>query len=358
MFTAINTLARFIVTYYWLFVSSSFSFFFMQVAIYQKHATVIEFSYYALYLVVGGLTRHLLLTKIPATFLLLRDTGAFKEGAIDRLMKSTVHGLERPLGYVLGVLLAAVILFWFYGLDEWKQIHGMDWFWSAVLETGVVMDDVLLAYAGGVAIGIVAVTAWEFHYLGQTRELIMQPFHPDRCAGLASIGQLFFFSSIILIVIALFFGGWLLFGGWFLYGKGSPGFDLSYREFQPWFAGTLIGVGLVSIAVFFLPLLNIHGMMTVEAAEYTKKVLRFAAEIADLEQSLVASASSGKYEELDTRLTQIESLRKAYREYADIPTWPVDFQTRWQFFTAQLALWISVLTLTDKIKSLAGPLMR
>jgi hypothetical protein len=66
MFTAINTLARFIITYYWLFVSSSFSFFFIQAAIYQKHATEIEFSFYALYLAVGGLTRHLLLTKIPA----------------------------------------------------------------------------------------------------------------------------------------------------------------------------------------------------------------------------------------------------------------------------------------------------
>src|SRR5262249_51915506 len=149
MFTAINTLARFIVTYYWLFVLSSFSFFFIQVVIYQKHATVIEFSYYALYLVVGGLTRRLLLTKIPATFLHLRDTGAFKEGAMDRLMKSTVHRVKRPLSDVLGVLLAAVILLWFYGLHEWRQIYGMDWSWSAVLESGVVMNDVLLAYAGG-----------------------------------------------------------------------------------------------------------------------------------------------------------------------------------------------------------------
>jgi hypothetical protein len=221
----------------------------------------------------------------------------------------------------------------------------------------VVINDVLLAYAGGVAIGIVAVTAWEFHYLGRTRELHMQPFHPDRCAGFASIGQLFFFSSIILVVIVLFFGGWLLLGG-FLYKKWSPAFDLSYQEFQPWLAGTLVGVGLVSIAVFFLPLLNIHRMMTVEAAEYKQKVLPFATEIEDLVRSLVESASSAKYEELDTSLTQIESLRKAYREYAGIPTWPVDFQTRWQFFTAQLALWISVLTLMDKIKTLSGSLMR
>jgi hypothetical protein len=58
------------------------------VIFYNVRGGPIEFSYYVLYLVVGGLTRHLLLRKIPNTFLTLRDTGAFKEGTLERLMNS------------------------------------------------------------------------------------------------------------------------------------------------------------------------------------------------------------------------------------------------------------------------------
>jgi hypothetical protein len=354
MFIAINTLARFIVTNYWAFVLSSLVFFSIAVHYYNFYGGPIEFSYYVLYLVVGGLTRHLLLSKIPSTFLTLRDTGAFKEGTLERLPNSLVRRLERPLGYFLGIVLTIFILYFyrFYNWHTWQAIYSMGFSTALLVINVTIIIDLLLAYAGGVAICMVAITAWEFYYLGRTGELHIQPFHPDRCAGLASIGQLFFFSSLTLVVIALFFGGWLLFGGWFLSGKWNPDFASSYNGFQPWFTGTLVGVGLVSVAVFFLPLLSIHGMMKAEASRYKRKALPFVAQISDLDASLVASASSENYDELDTRLTQIKSLRNAYMEYQNIPTWPVDFQTRWQFFAAQLAVWISVITLADKIKTL------
>ena len=179
------------------------------------------------------------------------------------------------------------------------------------------------AHAGGIAIWIVAVAGW-----------------------LGSIGRLFFFSSIILVAIALFCGGWVL------YGKGHPNVDPKYADFEPWFIGTLFGVGLVSIVVFFLPLLSIHRAMKVEADAYKSKAASLAAQISNLEESLLASASSTNSEELETLLGQIEALRKTYLHYQNIPTWPVDLQTRWQFLTAQVALWVSFLTLSEKIKAI------
>jgi hypothetical protein len=91
--------------------------------------------------------------------------------------------------------------------------------------------------------------------------------------------------------------------------------------------------------------------MKVEADAHRSKALPLVAQISDLEESLIASASLDNYEELNTRLTKIESLRNAYLHCQNIPTWPVDLQTRWQFLTAQLALRISVLTLSEKIKA-------
>ncbi|MBV8920261.1 hypothetical protein, partial [Bradyrhizobium sp.] len=113
------------------------------------------------------------------------------------------------MGYVSGLLLAGIIFLWFYGFSQVEVIRSMGR-WNAVLDVSVVTIDVLLAYAGGVAIWIIAVTAWEFHYLGRTGELQIRPFHPDKCAGLAPIGQLFFSFSLILVVIALFSAGWLV----------------------------------------------------------------------------------------------------------------------------------------------------
>jgi hypothetical protein len=290
--------------------------------------------------------KDLLLNKIPDTFLVLRHNGALKEGALERLMHTWVNRLGPPVGNFLGLVLTFAI-FWFYNLHtwgEWQRIYRMD-FWSAALKMGPEIIDLLLAYAGGVALWILMVTAWKFYYLGRIGELNIRPFHPDRCEGLGSIGQLLFFSSLILVVIALFSGGWLLSG------KGNPDIDPAFRAFQQWLAGTLLWVGVVSIAVFFVPLIKIHGIMKVEAVAHRSKALPLVAQISDLEESLIASASLDDYEELNTRLTKIEALRNAYLHCKNIPTWPVDLQTRWQFLTAQLALWISVLTLSEKIKA-------
>jgi hypothetical protein len=37
-------------------------------------------------------------------------------------------------------------------------------------------------------------------------------------------------------------------------------------------------------------------------------------------------------------------LRKIYLAQKNAPTWPVDFQTRWKFVSAQTVLWISLPT--------------
>jgi hypothetical protein len=202
----------------------------------------------------------------------------------------------------------------------------------------VITSDVLLAYAGGVAIWKVAATMWEFHKLGQLNELKVRPFHPDSCGGLAAVGQLFFSLSFVLIVFGFFLGGWLL------YGRLSKwGFD-SIKDFAPWFAGSLIGIAVLSVAVFFLPLLDVHRLMEQEAERHERRLLALAGQIADLEESLLSSGALPSQEDLEARLAQIERLRRTYLGQKNVPTWPLDFETRWKFVSAQTALWISLPT--------------
>jgi hypothetical protein len=75
----------------------------------------------------------------------------------------------------------------------------------------------------------------------------------------------------------------------------NPGFDPAFTSFAPWFDGSLIGVVLVSIAVFFLPLLTIHRLMKEEAACHETRVLALAGRIADLEELLLSSGSWPNY---------------------------------------------------------------
>jgi hypothetical protein len=223
---------------------------------------------------------------------------------------------------------------------------------EALLDVGIAIIDALLTYALCVAIWKAGVTAWECRQLGRTRKLKIRPFHPDGCAGLAAIGQLLFSFSFILIVTGLFLSGWLLCARLnYIPPESTEGF----AHLTPWLAGGLLGVMLASIMVFFLPLLTIHRMMKEEAVSYESRVLDLAGRIADLEGSLLSSASSPNYEELEARLAQIESLRSAYLHQRKIPTWPVDFETRGKFLAAQVSLWVgmplSILSLWEKAKS-------
>jgi hypothetical protein len=349
-----QTVARFLIDYYWLLVFLSFLLFLYQTFHYEKRMPGhIELSFYPLDFVVGSLTKSLLQKKIPGTFARLRDTGSLEETTMLGLTKGFVRQLNHPLGDAFGIVFGLLIL-WFYNF-AWSKLPSMK-LGYAFSSVAVMTIDVLLAYAAGVAIWKAGVTAWEFRQLGRRGKLKIRPFHPDGCAGLAAVGQLFFSLSFVLIVVGLFLSGWLLYGHWI-----NPSFDHAFAYIAPWFAGTLIVIVAVSIAAFFLPLLAVHRLMKEEAARHESRVLALAGKIADLEESLLSSGALLNHEEFEVRLAQLESLRSTYLHQRKIPTWPVDFETRGKFLSAQIGLWVgiptSVLSLWEKVKPLTDHLI-
>ena len=195
--------------------------------------------------------------------------------------------------------------------------------------------DILLAYASGVVIWKAGVTTWEFWELGRTENLKIRPGYPDGCGGLAPIGRLFFSLSYVLVVVGLFFSGWLVVG------YIAPDFDHDFQYFAPWFKAGLIGFLVVSLSVFFLPLFTLHWVMKQAAAHQEARSGVLAGRIAELEESLLDLASTPD-NEVEARCKEIESWRSIYLRQKKFPTWPVDFQTLGKFVSAQIGLWIGI----------------
>lgn len=352
-----QAVARFVIDRYWLLILISF------LAYAALHYVIgpplhpflgkdgfleklgIDLSFYPMDLLVAGLVKSLLQRKIPSTFVRLRDTGALDEKAASELTGGFLKRLNHFLGDALGVMLGLIILgIYVQGFYQsrvgWLTTPklGYVFYVASITFVTIVTIDVLLAFAGGVAIWKVGATMWELLQLGRRDELKVRPFYPDGCGGLASIGRLFFSLSLILIVFGLFFGGWLLYGR-FIY----PGFG-TIDNYAPIFAGSLIGTIVVSVMVFLLPLLDVHRLMQEEAERHEPRLLALVGRIADLEESLLSFETLLPHEDLKTRLAEIESLRKIYLDQRNIPTWPVDFETLLKFLSAQAGLWISLPT--------------
>jgi hypothetical protein len=339
MLIARGSLAKFVINYYWVIIFISLALYLYPAVRDKERPDVIELSFYPLFFLVGGLTKLFLMEKVPGTFARLRASGSLDANAGQEATTRFVNRMNHLIGDSLGIVFAVAVLRFYY--SNWPSSGNIS-IADALLLGGVAIIDISLAYAGGVA-RIAGVTAWQFRQFGRTGVLKVRPFHPDGCAGLAAIGQLFFVLSSIFIVIGIFLSGWLLFG-WVLGGGLYRGFDSAFRVFGPWFAGSLIIAVLVSIAVFFLPLRAVHYLMRGETTNHAARLSTLARRITDLEESLYSPDSEPSPEQIESRLKQIESLRTAYLRQRGIPTWPADFETLGKFFSTQFLLWAGAIS--------------
>jgi hypothetical protein len=335
-----RSLAKFLITYYWVIIFISLALYLYPAIRDKVRPDVIELSFYPLFFLVGGLTKFFLMEKVPGTFARLRASGSLEANAVQEATTRFANRMNHLIGDALGIVFAVAVLGFYYSI--WPSSGNIS-IGDALVLGGVAIIDISLAYAGGLAIWIAGVTAWQFRQFGRTGVLKVRPFHPDGCAGLAGIGQLFFVLSSIFIVIGIFLSGWLL-CGWLLGDGLYRGFDSAFRVFGPWFAGSLIVAVLVSIAVFFLPLRAIHYLMRGETANHAARLSTLARRITDLEESLYSPDSEPSPEEIESRLKQIESLRTVYLRQRGIPTWPADFETLGKFLSTQFLLWAGAIS--------------
>lgn len=340
-----QSVARLLINYYWLLVVVSLILF-----LYQRRGNpdLIELSFYPLYFLVGSQVKYFLQKRVVYVFNELRQTGALREQALQSSVEELQIRLNSRLGDILGIV-GGLSIVWFYRSTLIIMSSPLDWLASIM----VAIIDMLLAYAIGVATWQAVVTAFEIRRLGSRGQLRIRPFHPDECAGLGAIGRLCFSLSLIMISISLFLCGWILYARWI-----NPNFNDGYRFFEPWFAGGLIVLTIVSILAFFLPMITVHRLMKEQAANFKAKLMALAERISDLEESLLSQGSQLEHEQLEAQYAKIQFCRSVYAQRRKIPTWPIDLQTITKFLGVQIPLSLgffnSVLSLWEKGNKLFG----
>jgi hypothetical protein len=336
--------ARFLIHYYWLLILGSLILFLYET---RGKPAFIELSFYPLYFLVGGLVKSFLEKRIASAFGELRQTGALQELASPSVAEDFQRRLNSRFGEIVGMLGGVAILWFYRNLLTIIDGRSLDF----LLSIFVAVIDVLLAYAIGVATWKACVTAFEFRRLGVRGALRIRLFHPDGCAGLGAIGRVCFSLSLILVSIGLFLGGWVLYARWI-----NPNANAEYRFFEPWFAGALIVVAVVSILAFFFPMITVHRLMQEQAANFEAQLVALAERITEWEESLLSQGSQLGHEQLEGQYAKLQFLRSIYVQRQHLPTWPIDVQIWTKFISVQIPLLLgtlgSVLSLWERLNKL------
>ena len=333
---------KFLLDYYWIFILLSF-FAFLNWEAGSKAWVLV--SFYPLFFIIGKLLKSFLTVKIVQTFRQLAQIGSFHEKDLHKFKESFQERLSGRIGIILGFIMGLWVIYFY--LPELSSLSGI-WLQNLFFITTMCVD-VMVGYILGVVTWKIIVTSLEFRRLARNDMLRIRLYHPDKCAGLAPIGELFFSLSFILITIGLFLGIWLIYARWI-----NPDFNGIFSQIAFWFLISLIGVSAVSIIAFFLPMLTIHKLLKEKAAQIQSRLVILAEKISELEESLLSEKSDLNEEELQNKYEKIQLLRKMYAQQHKVPTWPIDMQTRIKFFASQVALYIGIISSFEKLIKIVG----
>jgi len=180
-------------------------------------------------------------------------------------------------------------------------------------------------YAIGIMMWVMYISGWYVRKLVRTFELNIQPFHPDQCGGLKSLGN-FCFSLVspLLLFCGFSIGHLLLF-------LNARGLDIVFLVTNVGFALFLLLYAIpVIVFAFLLPLWDIHVKMVSEGEAEENSYL---ARIQALRQELQALLDTNQVEEakaVQEKKALVETL------YTPYPTWP--FRVRSKIFSTLLGV--------------------
>ena len=172
-------------------------------------------------------------------------------------------------------------------------------------------------YAIGIMMWAMYISGWYVRKLVRTFELNIQPFHPDQCGGLKSLGN-FCFSLVspLLLFCGFSIGHLLLF-------LNARGLDIVFLVANVGFALFLLLYAIpVIVFAFLLPLWDIHVKMVSEG-EAEENI--YLARIQALRQELQAPLDTNQVEEakaVQEKKALVETL------YTPYPTWPLRVRSK------------------------------
>ena len=319
--------ASWICSYFWAGVIASLALF-----LYEKpQPSLIELSFYPLILVEGTVIWWFLNHKLNSSLENLRMDHVLPEEVFGVFLARVERRLNNMGATSFGIIVGLGVVV-YYCFDANRRHFALS---QAYILMSII--DIMLGYGLGVGAWKAMVLGWEFSNLGFHPKLQIRWSHPDKCAGLSGVGELFLSLSLTLLPIGLFCAAWIVWGWW------NPSkADAAVHGFAPWLQLWLIATIAVSGAAFVLPMLRIHFRMKSEAVQLRHTLSRIADEILDCEKELLSGDAPLDAERLARTETKMRALRAAYAQRSEIPTWPVDFPDFRTFLLVQIPLWLAV----------------
>jgi len=165
--------------------------------------------------------------------------------------------------------------------------------------------------------------------LARSEEISVVPKHGhiDRAAGLKPIGDFYFFQAMVLAIPCVYIAIW-----WFI----IP-FLPHYSHWRNPYLGLLAVALILEILSFFVPMWIFHQIMQAQKIKYLSEADELSKEIVALENRILHSSDPSEISDLQK---QLDLQREKYWEIEQMPTWPVDAQTRRKFTINNLLLFL------------------
>ncbi len=169
--------------------------------------------------------------------------------------------------------------------------------------------------------------------------IVSQPGHIDGAAGLQPIGNYYFFQAKVVALPCAFLAVW-----WVIIPL-TPWYS-NWRE--PYLLLLIVAL-IFEIFSFIAPMWVFHLIMSAAKMEHLENADEISQKVMKLESQIIETTDSNWAGELQD---QSNFLRERYREIENMPTWPVDANTRRRFTFNNLALFSPFLL---DIVSSSGP---
>lgn len=266
-------------------------------------------------------------------------------------LDSLERQLNSTLSWACGLIIAAAYFMSYAarfsnGPDWWRHpFHWLlvpvaagawhyTWFWIFL---GVIVLELLVAYALGLLLWRMAVMAVAVARMGSAFDFDLKLQHPDHGGGLRPLCDICLTNALILTVPATYLAGWLIV---------IPAFGATHNRYAlyvQYYESLLAFVFGLAVLAFALPLYAVHSGMLRQKTKLREPLYDLGRQIDALSRDSLKEAQAGEVNDLRDLRKQQKSLKQLYQATSDVPSWPFDQAILRKFGIAQI---IPVLSLT------------
>lgn len=205
--------------------------------------------------------------------------------------------------------------------------------------------EILTSFIVGLIAWRVLISSLHIWRISRSLPITPQLGHLDNCGGLAPMGDLCLWNALLLVLPAIFLGGWINLGN--RYANWASEY-VSVMTF--WFWILLV----VAIFVFFLPLWGIHQSMAATKKSVQQRLDLISEEIDRLSRELLFQTDHIPTEISDQKLNRLKLMQNILAQHQSIPVWPINLVILAKLATYLITPLFSYLGLDQLVEFIPG----